>query len=136
MTELQVVRTLDASPERVWRAFTTAAGLSAWMWPGSWQAVSEVDLRVGGRYRIASSQMGMAVAGEFVALDEPHRLVQTWAWEGDPEETLVTVTFEPSATGGTDLTILHERFESDEDRDNHLQGWNDCLDRLPAYLLG
>jgi uncharacterized protein YndB with AHSA1/START domain len=134
MTELLIERTIPAPPQRVWTAFTTAEGLSAWLWPGSWQATAEVDLRVGGRFRIASSEKGIAVVGEFVSIEEPGRLVQTWQWEGDPEETLVTYTFEPSGEG-TALTILHERFDSAEDRDSHVQGWNDCLDRLPAYLL-
>lgn len=134
MTELLIERTIPASPQRVWAAFTTAEGLAAWLWPGSWQATAEVDLRVGGRFRIASSEKGIAVAGEFVSIEEPGRLVQTWRWEGDPEETLVTYTFEPSGEG-TALTILHERFDSAEDRDSHVQGWNDCLDRLEPYLL-
>ena len=133
MTELTVSRTLDAPPERVWAAFTTAKGLAAWMWPESWQTTSEVDLRVGGRYRIASAVSGMAIVGEFVSLDEPSRIVQTWQWEGEVEETLVTVTIEPRGAGTT-LTILHERFDAAAARNAHLQGWNDCLDRLPAYL--
>lgn len=133
MTELRVERALDAAPERVWAAFTTAEALAAWMWPERWQTTSEVDLRVGGRYRIASSVTGMAIVGEFVALEAPTRLVQTWQWEGEPEETLVTVTLEPRGTG-TALTIVHERFDGAQERDEHLQGWNDCLDRLPGYL--
>lgn len=127
MTELRIERTLTASPERVWRAFTTTE-LGAWLWPATWGATCEVDLRVGGRYRVAAE--AMAVGGEFVALDAPHRLVQTWQWDGDDDETLVTITFEPR-DGGTALTIVHERFETAEDSANHLQGWNDCLDRLP-----
>jgi uncharacterized protein YndB with AHSA1/START domain len=134
MTELLIERMIPAAPQRVWTAFTTAEGLAAWMWPGSWQTTAEVDLRVGGRYRIASSEKGLVIVGEFVSLDEPARLVQTWHWEGDGEETLVTVTFEPSGEG-TALSILHERFGSAEDRDRHIQGWNDCLDRLAPYLL-
>ncbi|MCU1439511.1 MAG: Activator of Hsp90 ATPase 1 family protein [Rhodoglobus sp.] len=133
MTELRVERELTASPERVWSAFTTAEGLAGWMWPGAWNTTAEVDLRVGGRYRIASEVSGMGVSGEFVSIDEPDRLVQTWRWDGDDEETLVSVTLAPSGTG-TALTIVHERFRTDDDRDNHLQGWNDCLDRLDPYL--
>jgi uncharacterized protein YndB with AHSA1/START domain len=36
MTELLIERTIPAAPQRVWTAFTTAEGLAAWMWPGSW----------------------------------------------------------------------------------------------------
>ena len=134
MSELQIVRTLDAQPESVWQAFTTAKGLAGWIWPESWQAAAEVDLRVGGSYRIASVPNEMAVGGEFVEIDAPRRLVQTWQWEGETDRTIVVVALAPSATGGTDLTLEHGGFATDEDRDNHIQGWNDCLDRLPAYL--
>ena len=135
MTELRVERIIPATPERVWRAFTSAAELAAWMWPERWETVSEVDLRVGGRFRIASAVSGMAVVGEYLSLDEPHGLVQTWQWEGEPTETLVTITLD-AVPGGTALTIVHENFHTNEDSANHLQGWNDCLDRLEPYLAG
>lgn len=133
MTELRVERTISATPDRVWRAFTTAEELAAWFWPGTWATTGEIDLTVGGRYRLASPVSGVALTGEYVAIEAPSRLVQTWQWEGDPEETLVTITIEESPEGAL-LTIVHERFEGSEDRDNHLQGWHDCLDRLAPYL--
>jgi uncharacterized protein YndB with AHSA1/START domain len=135
VTELTIVRTLDAAPERVWSAFTTAEALASWMWPDAWETSADVDLRIGGRYRIASDVHGMAVVGEFVEVDEPGRLVQTWAWEGDFHESRVTVTIEALPEGGTRLTVVHDLLDGDENRDLHAQGWNDCLDRLPDYLL-
>ena len=133
MTELTVTRSLAAPPERVWRAFTTADELAAWFWPTAWDAVVTVDLRVGGRYRVASAPVGMAFGGEYVAVEPTERLVQTWQWDGEDDETLVTVTLTPEGSG-TRLEIVHERFATDEDAASHLQGWNDCLDRLPAIL--
>jgi len=45
------------------------------------------------------------------------------------------VTIELTARGNdTDLDLRHERFASDDERDKHAQGWNDCLDRLPGWL--
>ena len=134
MTELTVTRLLAAPPDRVWRAFTTAEELAAWFWPTAWDAVVTVDLRVGGRYRVASAPVGMAFGGEYVAVEPTERLVQTWLWDGEHAETLVTITLAPTADGGTDLTIVHERFATEHDATQHLQGWNDCLDRLPAAL--
>jgi len=131
VTELTIVRHLRSNPERVWRAFTTAQELAAWLWPEVWGATTEIDLRVGGRFRIASSRVSLS--GEYVVIEENERLVTTWKWDDDEAETLVTYTFEPHE-GGTLLRIVHERFETPDDRDSHEQGWNDCLDRLPAYL--
>lgn len=130
MTELSLTRSIPAAPDRVWRAWTTADELAGWMWPPSWQTKAEVDLRVGGRYRIASDVSGMAVSGEYVALEPATRLVQTFRWDGDDYESLVTITFAPGADGGTELTIVHERFPDAAEADSHLQGWNDCVNRL------
>jgi uncharacterized protein YndB with AHSA1/START domain len=133
MSELTIVRTLTAPPERVWRAWTTAEELGAWIWPTSWGTTCSIDLRVGGRFRIESAGDGPNVSGEYVTIDPPGRIVTTWQWDDEVEETLVTITIEPDGTGST-LTVTHERFTDEETRADHLQGWNDCLDRLPAHL--
>jgi uncharacterized protein YndB with AHSA1/START domain len=130
---LEVRRTLAAPVDAVWRALTEPVALAAWFWPDRFDTTVEVDLRVGGRYRIDGPGAGMAVTGEYVAVDEPARLVFTWRWDGEPEETLVTCTLRPVA-GATELVILHERFADDAVRDSHAQGWADCLGRLPAWL--
>ncbi|SDG70461.1 SRPBCC family protein [Microbacterium pygmaeum] len=133
MTSLTVTRTLAASPARVWRSWTDAAELSTWLWPPSFDTTCEIDLQAGGRFRISSQNAGMAVGGEYLEIDEPSRLVFTWRWDGEEEDTLVTVTFEASGSG-TVLGVRHERFTSAESCASHEQGWNDCLDRLPAHL--
>jgi uncharacterized protein YndB with AHSA1/START domain len=65
----------------------------------------------------------------------PKRLVYTWSWEteGPPHETLVTIELEPR-DGGTDLTLRHQGFESDDSRDQHAGGWGGCFDCLVQYL--
>jgi uncharacterized protein YndB with AHSA1/START domain len=57
----------------------------------------------------------------------------TWRWDEDPTETLVTIELD-EAPDGTALTLVHERFSDDVERDQNAQGWSDCLDRLPAWL--
>jgi uncharacterized protein YndB with AHSA1/START domain len=136
VTELNFTRTIPATPERVWRAWTTDTELAGWMWPAAWNSEAEVDLRIGGRYRLHSDVHGRGLSGEFVALEPPTRLVQTFKWDEDDYETLVTVTFAPDGSGGTELTILHERFTSQDEADQHLQGWDDCVDRLVTYARG
>ncbi len=133
MSTLQISRALPAPPDRVWRAFTDPAALAAWFWPERFATTAETDVRVGGRYRIDGPGAGMAVSGEYVSVEPPNRLAFTWRWDGEPEETLVTL--ELVATGdGTRLALTHERFSDDADRDNHAKGWSDCLDRLPGWL--
>ena len=133
MTDLTMNRTLAAPAERVWRALTDPAALAAWFWPQRFATTTEVDLRAGGRYRIDGTAVGMAVSGEYVTVEPPNKLVFTWRWDGEPDETLVTIELTPVAAG-TELALRHERFTDDATRDSHAQGWHDCLDRLPAYL--
>jgi uncharacterized protein YndB with AHSA1/START domain len=133
--ELHLRRTLPFPPERIWRALTDPAALAAWFWPARFATTAEVDLRVGGRYRIDGPGVGMAVTGEYLAVEPPQRLAFTWRWDGAAAETLVTIELTP-ADPGTELVLVHERFTDDGDRDNHAKGWSDCLDRLPGWLAG
>jgi uncharacterized protein YndB with AHSA1/START domain len=133
MSDLTITRTLAFPVDRVWRAMTDPAALAAWFWPQRFGPTAEVDLRVGGRYRIDGPAAGMAASGEYVTVEPPHKLVFTWVWDGEPGETLVTVDLTPTA-GGTELTLRHARFPDDQQRDQHAQGWYDCLDRLPEWL--
>ena len=71
-TDVTIDRTLAFPVERVWRALTDPAALTAWFWPRRFDPAVEVDLRVGGRYRIDGPAVGMAVSGEYVAVEPPH----------------------------------------------------------------
>lgn len=133
MTSLTITRLLDKDPARVWRAWTDPVELAAWMWPPTFGTRCDVDLRPGGTFRIAAESVGMAVGGEYVEVEEPTRLVFTWRWDGETENSLVTVTLRDTGSA-TELTVLHERLTTETSRDNHEQGWNDCLDRLPAHI--
>lgn len=132
--ELRIHRLLPAPPDRVWRALIDPAALAAWFWPqASYGTVAETDPRPGGKYRIEAPKAGIAAAGEYVTVEPPRRLVMTWRWADEPTETLVTIELKEAAEG-TALTLRHERFDTDESRDNHAQGWSDCFDRMPEWL--
>jgi uncharacterized protein YndB with AHSA1/START domain len=138
MTKLEISRTFAAPPERVWQAFTDPAALTDWFWPHL-AAVVEVDLRIGGSYRITATKSpsdDFGISGEYVSVDPPRRLVFTWRWHGEPEETLVTIELASTGAepGTTVMTLVHERFAGEASRDAHAQGWHDCLDRLPHWL--
>ena len=50
---LRLVRTIPASPERVFEAWTTQAQVARWTCPDPGASVDvEIDLRVGGHYRM------------------------------------------------------------------------------------
>lgn len=132
MTSLEITRNLAHPPERAWRAFTDPVALAAWFWPHLENQV-EIDLRPGGAYRIDGPAAGIAVTGEYLEIDPPKRLVFTWQWSGEDAPSRVTLELRPTG-GGTLLSLVHDRLPDDDARDQHAQGWHDCLDRLPGWL--
>lgn len=136
-TSLSIRREFAVPPARVFAAWTDPRQLASWWWPDRMATTYEVDLCEGGHYRFATTGMpegqNIAVHGEFVAFDADELLIYTWGWEPDPADTLVTVRFTPTDVG-TLVELTHEGFATNEDRDNHAHGWNDCLDRLPELL--
>lgn len=136
---LTIRRVYQATPDKVFRAWTDPALMKRWFAPSDAFVVPEVqvDLRVGGRYRIVmKSPDGEThrVGGVYREIRPPERLVFSWAWESAPErESLVTVELKGKG-GQTELTLTHEQFADAEARDKHEQGWNGCLDRLPKAI--
>ncbi|MCI0571319.1 MAG: SRPBCC domain-containing protein [Myxococcaceae bacterium] len=138
---LVVRRTIRAPVGRVFDAWTQPEHLRRWWGPGGPVRCpdAEVDLRVGGRYRIANAFPDgrvVWIVGEFELVSPPHRLVYSWRLEpGTQEPERVTVRFEPK-DGATEVIVVHERIASQASRDEHEKGWNGCLDGLAAYLGG
>jgi len=123
---------LDAAPDRVWAALTDADALTAWYWPAEMRPEATSDPVVGGRFGLTTRAPDMGFSGEYRALDEPRRIVQSWRWAGDDRDSRVTIDLAP-ADGGTDLVIVHDQLD-DETAEMYRLGWESCLTRLPAYL--
>jgi len=102
--------------------------------PGTTRA--ELDVRVGGRYRISfNSGDGNynEVGGVYREVVPNERLVFSWAWHSTPErESQVTISLKPDGTG-TLLTLHHEQLFNEAARDGHAKGWNALLDQLEAF---
>ncbi|HWT22350.1 MAG TPA: SRPBCC domain-containing protein [Solirubrobacteraceae bacterium] len=142
---LRIERAFDAPREAVFDAWTSPEVLRRWWAAGTgWSTpVADVDLRVGGRYRLSMRDPAAAgaytVVGEYVEVVRPERLVYTWTWEGEPAEqagsegTLVSVDF--LETGGrTTVVITHTGFAGPGVAAQHEHGWNACLENLGATL--
>ncbi len=138
---LTIVRTLDAPPELVYEAWTSAEHARRWWYPrqgGKDFACTAftMDFRAGGAYRycIRSPEGQETWAhGAFREIVPNRRLEFTFQWEWAPEasdETLITVTFEQQGKAGTRLTFTQSPFTSEEMRDGHTAGWGAVLDRL------
>ena len=100
--------------------------------------VPELELRVGGRYRLEIHHKGgnvFRVSGAYQEIKPPEKVVFTWKPDGDasPEASLVTVEFYDMGSS-TEVAITHERLPNLEERDKHAHGWNGCLERLAEFL--
>jgi glutathione S-transferase len=130
-------RVLGAPPERVYQAWTDPQLATQFLCPAD-VSVADVafDVRVGGAYHIAmrvSNGEIWTVRGVYREVRPNSRLSMTWKWDDDDpsaeQETLLTIELAPH-DGGTELTLTHEQFKSEESRNNHEQGWNSMLDKM------
>ncbi|WP_127356915.1 SRPBCC family protein [Actinacidiphila soli] len=134
---VRVTRTLKASPQAVYDAWTNADRLQQWLCPDPGIVAEAVcDPVVGGRYRIVKIFEAGAdeVTGEYLVVEPPHRLVFTWtAGSTDGQATQVTVTLHPDGDA-TEMTITHERLPSRGIRNGAATAWADITDKLDRYL--
>jgi uncharacterized protein YndB with AHSA1/START domain len=137
---LTLTRNYAAEPEKVWRAWTDPQALKQWWGPGPGESVSlaELDVRVGGRFRIrfgGADGNEHECAGIYKEVVKPKKLVFTWSWpRTTPErESVVTMLFNAKG-GGTELVFKHEQFFDEKARDDHQRGWTGLLEKLDDYL--
>jgi uncharacterized protein YndB with AHSA1/START domain len=142
MTDINLItRRLIAAPQAVvFAAWTEPEHLRRWWGPAGVRCpAAEIDLRVGGRWRIANELPSgelLWIAGVFERVEVPRELVYSWAHEPlepDARTTRVTVRFEARGRG-TEVIVIHARFADDVVRDTHAAGWAGCLDGLESYF--
>jgi uncharacterized protein YndB with AHSA1/START domain len=132
MYDLTEAALVAASPETVWHDWTDASALAEWIWPPRFETAVMIDAIPGGVWEVRSVPASMAVLGQVVSLERPVALRLAWRWDGDEHATDVDVSFEPAADGATRVVVVHSGFPTAAERDDHVQGWTDCLDRLVA----
>jgi uncharacterized protein YndB with AHSA1/START domain len=137
---LRLSRALPAGPERVFAAMTEPRSVVRWWGPaGFTMPAIELDLRVGGRYRFSMQPPAgdlFHLAGEFLEVEPPNRLVYSFRWEEpDPDDRETVVRLSLDAAGeGTDVSLWQGRFATQARHDLHRDGWTDSLERLGRLL--
>ncbi len=122
--------------ERVFEAFTSPDSLKQWHCGSVRECVMEP--RAGGLFLIRfapdeNMPQSREIRGIYRVFEPPERLIYTWRWDGEAEESLVTVTFSQQAQG-TRLELRHERLAGSESREGHRMGWEACLQGLDEML--
>ena len=130
---------------RLFAAWTQPQQLVMWFGPDEFTVESaEIDLRVGGAYRITIVSPDGGVTchfGEYVEVDRPRDLVFTWVLadqdcagsRGQAAQTLVSLRFTATADG-TELELVHERLPTEVARQGHESGWVASLQALSNFV--
>jgi uncharacterized protein YndB with AHSA1/START domain len=143
-----ISRIVDAPRQLVFQAFTEPAHLSQFWGPkGTTAPVCDVDLRVGGAFRVEMRGPDGIVypcTGIYREIVPPERIVYAATTADDnpcggglPPRSVVTITF--AAIGGKTKITIHARLASREDREaaiarGYNAGWSDSLDRLAELM--
>ena len=141
--KLTIRRTFAAPVEKVYQAWTDPAKVSKWFFPNErWNTPTiDIDPRPGGRHNITMNHSDGDTFhnfGKYVDVVPNERLSFTWTWQESPtgpEETFVTVEFR-TVSGGTELTLIHDRQTDPTSREQTALGWTGCFNMLETYLTG
>ena len=142
--ELVITRLIDASPEKLFRAWTEPALITQWFTPPPWKTVAaETDLRAGGSSLIVMQGpdgQQMPNRGVYLEVIKNKKLVFTdafvKAWEPSNKPFMVgTLTFE--GVGGKTQYTARVQHWSIADKEAHEkmgfhQGWGIATDQLAA----
>jgi uncharacterized protein YndB with AHSA1/START domain len=137
LVAVHLTRRFDVSPERLFDAWLDPNIASRWLFtaPNSEANETEIDARVGGRWRISDRRGGAAYVGhgEYLEIDRPRRLVFTF---GMPRFSPVfnRITVEIAADGAGSILILTHEDVPERDRAGLGMGWSDMFDALAGAL--
>ena len=137
---LHLDHVLPAPPPLVFRMHAEPDLLGQWWGPEGFSAPSiELDLRVGGRYRIAMQPPDgelFVLTGEFREVNPAVRLAYTFRYEEpDPDDRETVVAFSlRDLAGATAVTVDQAPFATEGRKALHEQGWTESLARLQELL--
>ncbi len=132
--EVVVTRTFDAPVRIVFAAWSRPELFRKWWVPksmGMSLRSCEMDVRVGGKYRLEFEPDAMAFFGTYLEVTPHSRLVWTNE-EGGEGGPVTTVTFEEK--GGKTLLVMHELYSSKEALDAAGTGAADAMVETFAQL--
>lgn len=133
-------RVLRAPAERVYKAFTDKSALEYWLPPyGFTGTVHEIDVRVGGGYRMSFTNFGTGGSHsfkvEYVELVTNERIRHTDRFEDEnlPGEMMVSIELK-TVSCGTDIRIVQEGIPSVIPVEMCYLGWQESLEQLAKLV--
>lgn len=139
-------RLVRGTPEQVFQAWTEPEQVKTWWGPAHISCPEcDVDLRVGGGYKIANLLPDGSIIwiiGRFLRVERPHLLSYSWQSGRAPEfgerefdehaPERVTVRFVQQGDK-TEVIVEHRHIADEQTQRNHTHGWTGCLDGIEAF---
>ena len=135
-SNIEFRRTIKASREVAFRAWTSAEHVKEWWRPTETARCTkcEIDLRVGGKLLLHMTDLadgsGCEIEGEFREIAKPERLVYSWSGRTDQgvvADSVVTVEFVAKEDDETELILRHSGLSDPSTREGHREGWEKML---------
>lgn len=141
VNRVSIKRILDATPERIWQAWTMADELKQWFSSQTNELdILEFDVRPQGKVRFKSSENSGEYTWTYITLNRPHEIIfdiLDYSLPQHPEGIGGVCHVELKAVGEkTELTIWGELPNESlrQKYQNMMNGWNATLDRLTRFL--
>lgn len=133
-------RVLRAPVERVYKAFTDKSALEYWLPPyGFTGTVHEIDVRVGGGYRMSFTNFGTGSSHSFTVSfaelvpNKRLRQIDRFDDENLPGEMVVTVELK-TVSCGTELTVVQEGIPAVIPTEMCYLGWQESMLQLARLV--
>jgi uncharacterized protein YndB with AHSA1/START domain len=115
-------KTIGASPDKVFKAWSSAADLSKWFGAGT-----KADVKDGGSYENKDGDKG-----QFLRVRSNKDIRMTFENASLSSPTQVDVQFQDKGKGKTGLLVNHTRLQTRAEADGLRAAWGEALDRLKA----
>src|SRR5437762_3390185 len=133
-------RVLKTSPEKVYRAFTEATALAAWLPPyGFTCTVHEINVQVNGTFKMSfhnfSTANSHSFGGKYVELKPNEFLKYTDKFDDPnlPGEMITSVWLNKVSTG-TELKVIQEGIPAAIPTEMCYLGWQESLEKLAKLV--
>jgi uncharacterized protein YndB with AHSA1/START domain len=133
-------RVLKASPEKVYRAFTDANAMAAWLPPyGYLCEVHQLDAKAGGSYKMKfinfTTGNGHSFGGKYLEL-KPNEFLKYTDKFDDPNlpGEMITTVWLKKVSCGTELKVTQEGIPSVIPTEMCYLGWQESLDKLMCLV--
>ncbi len=137
---IKLHRVLSAPPQKVFKAFTDADAYASWLPPYGFVAkVFELDVKVGGKYKMSFTNFGSgkshSFGGEFLEITTNELIKYSDRFDDPnlPGEMITTIRFK-TVSCGTELNITQEGVSAIIPEEMCYLGWQESLDKLKRLV--